>query len=235
MARHTWFLLLLALGVASAAPLWADIGPRPPLTEREVSNPQEYLVMKAEDVKVTLAGKAAHVVATFHFESIPLRRALLKMRVGFPRLRADQPYRNFKVLQSVDGSGTFGKSDRQAVETDRDPNPLFSAGLDADWFAWPVRLRGSNGAPMACRVDAQVSYDQDLTPIKGSRNSRFTYVLRSGAPWKESIGKATITVTADKPRIVSATPVGGVRQGNGLTWSLAEFEPTQDVVVVVKP
>ena len=235
MARHAWFLLLLVLGTVSAAPLWADIGPRPPITEQEVSNPQEYLAMKAEDVKVTIAGKAAHVVATFHFESIPLRRALLKMRVGFPRLRSDQPYRNFNVLQTVDGSGQFTASNRQAVESDKNPSPQFSAGLDAEWLAWLVRLHGSNGAPMACRVDAQVSYDQDLTPIKGSRNSRFTYVLRSGAPWKETIGKATITVSADKPRIVSATPQGGARQGNGMTWSLADFEPTQDVVVVVKP
>ena len=226
MPRRSGLILkLLSAMLLCVAPLGADVGPRPPLTEHEVSNPQDILTLKAEEVKIAIKGKTAHVDVSFDFESIPLRRTLMLLRIGFPHLKADQPYRNFAVTQSVRGSAP----QKPVVTADPNPNPKFSAGLNADWTSWPLHLAGSNGAPMSEPVHIQVSYDQDLS------DGRLTYVLRSGGGWKNgTIGKAVITVTTDKPGFISVAPEGAVTKGGTAKWTLENFKPLKDIVVVVK-
>ena len=222
----------------------ADIGPRRPISTREVSNPEQLLAMRDETVDVTIDRKRAtplaSVTARFHFE--PLQetwRQTLIMRLGFPQLNADKPLMAFQVWQQVYRrnaspptlTGDNRVSESQVVrEPARKDDP---SGLAASWWTWPLTFQGHYGAPSKDDVAVEVKYMQALTPAP-NKTWRYTYVLRSGAPWRDPIGAATVRVRVDEGSIVSASPAGGKVEGSTVTWTMSSFEPTQDIVVVVR-
>ena len=219
----------------------ADVGPRPPIQTQEVNDPEKYLTMRDETVKVEIVGHRAHVVADFHFETPqPLWRKKMRMRLGFPELVADQALLNFKVLQASSFGDPDGQSSADWTKSlstvgDIEPQEVgtgLSNGLKARWKTWPLLLTGSNGAPMKIAVRTRVTYDQDLTPT-GPGTWRFTYVLRSGAPWTGPIGAAAVTVDVPKGTILSSTPKGAAT-AHSANWSFKDFEPAEDVVVTIK-
>jgi hypothetical protein len=220
----TLLFVLLSLSVA-----WADVGPRPRIVPEEVNDSQNYLEMHDETVNVTIQGHRAHVVADFHFVTAQsLRRRIIDLRMGFPELTSDAPLQNLKVLQGIGYVDQLAAMDRVSH---LQPQPIgtgLSQGLHARWMTWPVRLVGSSGAPIKLDVRNRVSYDQELTP-EGAGKWRYTYVLRSGAPWVGPIGSAHIDVKVQGARVLSASP-----KTVGLHWSMSKFEPDQDIVVLVK-
>lgn len=226
-------LALTALWLPSIMPARGDIGPRPPIRTIEVKDPENYLVMKSETVDVTIDGHVARVTATFHFEGPDHYRETLAMRLGFPEMKADRPLKNFQVQQRIYVRNH--PSSKWTSISNFEPQPAGtgpSKSLAASWKTWPVVLQGHEGAPTLEDVEVRVTYDQELTPVSGKW--RYTYVLRSGAPWKNPIGKAEIKVAVKKGALVSASPAGATTGATGLGWILQNFEPTQDVVVVVK-
>ncbi len=71
------------------------------------------------------------------------------------------------------------------------------------------------------------------------RNNFFNYVLHTGANWNETIGKATIKVNIyDIPDedILHITPSGYTKEGNVISWTFTDFEPTlkEDIFVYYK-
>ena len=240
MTRMTRLLLgaatLAALALPTLPGARADVGPRRPVTRYEVSDPQNYLAMRDESVNVTIDGKhTATVEARFHFAQMqPAWRQTLVMRLGFPQLTTDAPLQDFKVKQAL-SAPNMRPSSLEAVD---DIKPQASGAEPsvppgASWLTWPLVLPGSHGAPMKLDVHTVVSYAQKLT-ARPNKTWRYTYVLRSGAPWRESIGSAEVTVSVKSGKIVSALPKGGVITGNTVTWSLKDIEPTEDVVVTVR-
>lgn len=213
----------------------ADIGPRRPITRVEVNDPQNYLAMRDETVNVTIdANRTASVEARFHFAQVnPAWRQTLVMRLGFPQLIADAPLQGFKVKQAM----TAADMQPANLDTVSDvtPQPATDASVPphASWLTWPLVIPGSSGAPMKFDVHAVVSYTQRLTP-RPNKTWRYTYVLRSGAPWTDPIGAADITVSVKSGKIVSALPKGGTINGTTVTWALKNLEPAEDVVVVVR-
>lgn len=219
---------------AAATVSRADVGPRPPMGHREVKDPENWLAMRDETVTVAIQGKVAHVTARFRFETVQSAyRSVVAMRLGFPELVADPPLRNFTVKQSVYWHG--GSADVLAPVDRLEAQPVgsgLSAGLKARWKTWALELPGSGGAPPRYDVDEEVRYDQDLAVSGGKR--RFTYVLRSGAPWKDPIGHARVQIDTGGAKVVSSIPAGAKRSGAVLVWELKSFEPTQDVTVLLK-
>lgn len=214
----------------------ADIGPRRPITRVEVKDPQNYLAMRDESVNVTIDAKhTARVEARFHFEMVaPAWRQTLAMRLGFPQLTADAPLTDFTVRQALTPPGVRPERlDAVSDITTQPPATDSSVPPDAAWLTWPLVFPGHEGPPMKQDVYAVVSYAQKLTQQR-DKTWRYTYVMRSGAPWKETIGAADITVTVKSGKIVSALPKGATIKANTVTWSLKNIEPTEDVVVVTR-
>lgn len=213
----------------------ADIGPRRPITRREVSDPQSRLAMRDETVTVTIdKTRVAHVEARFHFALVePAYRQTLAMRLGFPELFEDAPLEGFAVRQSV--YLREGQPDVLTPVRDISIEGPDGTGVPekAKWKSWPLVFEGHEGAPTEEDVAAVVTYTQKLTRLP-DRTWRYRYVLRSGAPWRDPIGAAEIRVTLAKGKVVSASPAGATVQGNVITWSLKNLEPTQDVVVIIR-
>jgi hypothetical protein len=232
MSRISATLLAAALGALLLVPARADIGPRPPITTREVSDPQNHLAMRDETVNVTIDGHKAQVKAFFHFASVQdVWRQSLAMRLGFPELLADRPLTRFVVKQRVYNRGGH-PTGWDAVTDIRPQGAGPGSPLKARWKTWPLFFQGHNGAPSREDVDTEVSYQQELTPVNG--RWRYTYVLRSGAPWSGPIGRASVHVVVKNARVVASAPPGAKASAGTLTWTFENLEPAQDIVVTVK-
>lgn len=228
--------MLGALVLPASSGARADIGPRRPISRVEVKDPENYLTMRDETVSVTIdPSRMAHVEARFHFALVsPAWRQTLAMRLGFPQLTADAPLSDFKVRQIITPPGV--RPERLEPVSDITPQPPAADGSlppRASWLTWPLVFAGHEGPPQPEDVHAVVTYTQKLTPQR-DKTWRYTYVLRSGAPWKAPIGAAQVTVTVKSGKIVSALPKGATIKGGTVTWSLKNIEPAQDVVVIVR-
>ena len=92
-----------------------------------------------------------------------------------------------------------------------------------DWFVWSMVY------PQGKTTAVHVSYQQQLEPGFNVSWSHVSYVLRTGALWNGSIGKATITMTSDSGALLSTDPAPGQQDGGKLVWSFENFKPTQDI------
>lgn len=67
----------------------------------------------------------------------------------------------------------------------------------------------------------------------------FTYILKTGATWKGSIGSLDITITlpgkATPPFLLKALPSGYTVKGNDIIYRLKNYEPDQNIVVDFLP
>lgn len=71
-------------------------------------------------------------------------------------------------------------------------------------------------------------------PLSGAEDLRFTYILKTGALWQGAIRSARITVRLGNlpfDQITGISPEGYSREGNRLTWSYTDFEPTEDIKI----
>lgn len=64
----------------------------------------------------------------------------------------------------------------------------------------------------------------------------FTYIMKTGAPWKGIIEEATVTLNhSDIPfeQITKISPPGFVRERRRIIWNFKNFEPTQNIEIEI--
>lgn len=229
-------LLMLGLVLACAAQVLGNAAPFPPRSTKELPNPGEWLAMRHERVHCVLTGASSTVDARFHFEATRgSRLSSFFLRMGFPRLRDQQPMEGFQVRQMVYPIGApEGALDAVAVSP-VGPVPAAAEVLPAlSWLTWEVPLPARPRGDHRNAVDVEVTYTQALTAQRKPDVYQFRYVLRSGAPWARRIGASEVVVDLQDQRLVSASPAGHARRANRLVWQWKDWEPKTDVVVVVK-
>jgi hypothetical protein len=100
-------------------------------------------------------------------------------------------------------------------------------GMSDYHFWWVKRVHFARGQTRVVvnRYTGELGFDS------GGHRS-FTYVLKTGASWKGSIGRARITcdVTGLKGAApLTFRPEGGIRTGDRITWDLRDLNPNEDI------
>jgi hypothetical protein len=89
------------------------------------------------------------------------------------------------------------------------------------------------------KVELSVSYrapllnDRYSVPAYGM--GLFTYRLTTGARWAGPIGDLRITVDHLHDALLYVAPAGYQREPGRLTWTLADHEPTEEVIIIPHP
>ncbi|MBP2018409.1 hypothetical protein J2Z79_001820 [Symbiobacterium terraclitae] len=161
-----------------------------------------------------------------------------EMLVGFPLFVIDPEQSIFgghiqDLRVEVDGQEVpveIRKSEYGKRNPDADP---------ADWAVYPVSFRA--GQPL----EMVVSYWMPVFPYGRTHDAPFwvSYVLRTGAYWAGTIGRAEAVVTLDKPiraedvradgRLHGTTP-GWTLEDGALRWVWEDVEPDFDLHLVME-
>ncbi|MCU0725920.1 MAG: hypothetical protein MUE73_09050 [Planctomycetes bacterium] len=235
-------LFLLSL----VAPASGDIAPEPEFGQSLAPREKTAVAMTAEEVTVTLAPEKALVRAVFHLEN---RGEGTSLEVGFPDVVSPASWssnappegvrrrmlRDFRV--TVDGRETEARH-RWLRESE---SPFGKAGSGRDGWLMAGWLLFDMTFARGQKRDVEVTYWVPYRPLYrpdllGTR--QFEYVLVTGAAWKGSIGKAIIDIRfaegLTRGHLGEVTPAGHVETKEGIRWSLADLEPTEDVRIAVR-
>ncbi|MBK8206372.1 MAG: hypothetical protein IPK87_06180 [Planctomycetes bacterium] len=218
--------MILLAAAACAAPLAADMGPKPRTTapglQFHAGDVKDINVeMTAEEVHLVLRkgeqGDRLDVTATFHMTNLG---DATSFEVGFPI----GPYKNMTGFKAVtDGT------EHQLKLIDRRPAKEGineeEAGMHVHdyWYVWDASYAAK------AKATHVITYSVDTWHYSEHRSTG--YILHSGAGWKNAIGKAVVTLkfdgklTADHLRSIG--PVANLEfKDDSFSWTFENLEPT---------
>lgn len=222
-----WLVVMLAFPSAARA----DIAPpaQPPGSNPQPGDEATQVRMLAETVLIDIqagapAGSLGQARVTADFTMRNLSQATESMAVRFP-IGASDGWSSINEIKDLQV-----KVDDKAVSTRRitgeDPN---GGSEPVAWSEFDVVF------PPGQEVHVQVKYTLEASgeyPFVW-----FTYILASGAGWKDSIGSADLIVRlpypandqnvlpGDEQGTIGTTP-GGSISGNEVRWHFEDLEPT---------
>lgn len=224
----------LLLALAAALPAFADIGPKPrseaPGLEATGDMKGVDVEMASEEVTLVL-GRADRdqwvdklsVEATFEMINTG---AAAKFEEGFPI----GPVKNMKGFRAeIDGKAVEPRlvdryEGRVKPVTEAEADKYDDSGRHDYWYVWDAEYPAG-----ATRVH-KVAYVLELFGYSEHRSA--SYVLSTGARWKNAIGRATVTFRCEKPlsldHVRSARPLSGAATADAITWTFEKLEPTED-------
>jgi len=224
----------LALGVALLLSFgevaMADIAPDPVQLDGTTR-------MTSESVTIEVDKEVARVTATFrlevgNLEKLRYCRALQEggsecgdwyyhFSLLWPVLDTqDGAFRDFAVTVNGEECDIWGDQEEEVP------------GIEPPISKW-IRISAPRMDKRPKKVEVVVKYTEVLKPRLGL--AQLTYVLRSGALWKDRIGSAVVTVKVrDGVVLGEATPPPKSAARDKLVWKFADFEPDKDISVVVR-
>lgn len=228
---------LLILTVAAA---WlADVAPDPVSRTGEALAPHRktQIEMTAEVVTITLGSEEARVKAVFSLKNTGKEGE--KLEVGFPtavmpgeysvsrekvdvKRWGDAVIRDFKA--SVDGKEVKAEA-KHANQT----KEYYVRG----WLCWTMEFDAGQARTV------EVSYrfatrDDNYTTSSPLRNRQATYILKTGAGWKNAIGSAKVILEFGEitdRHLIKAAPEPTSKEAGSWTWQWKDWEPDTDILL----
>ncbi len=246
--RNLSFLLCLATICLSAAVALGDIGPfpgrrpRPPV--RPVPSPEPELLpaldentqieMQSADVNAVLkpstepgqpASILAEVTCSFQLHCIAARLTTNRYTMSFPyTTEGDRGPKCQRFSVEIDGKKPGSVSEARWSVENGGNKPTEYLG-----YKWPTVI--GLGATQTVAVKCSL-----LLPATGN-TSDFTYILRTGATWRQPIGRETVRVRAEPGLRIAPVRAHDIRptaeSEKELVWELKDFVPKEDIHVEV--
>lgn len=241
--RRFWIALLLVLGLSAtclgdSAPL-APVGPHvQPLDSTTVRLAEERIEIflrrdTRHDARLSTSAVGEYRI-WFRFEP----EADEEMMVGFPLFIFDPEQAIFgahieNLRVEIDGREVATEVRESAVHQDADAGPV-------NWAVFPVTFRA--GQPL----EMVVSYTMNVLPYGKGYGAPLwvAYVLRTGAHWAGTIGRAEAVLAMDRPiraedirseeNPFRITTPGWVLEDGALRWVWEDVEPDFDIHVVLE-
>lgn len=214
-------LILLLAGL----PAWADVGPKPrqraPGLVPRGDMAGIEIEMTSEDVTLVLKAdgkRHERLVVDATFEMTNLGKAT-ELEEGFPI----GPVNNMeKFTVSLDGKAAKATAVNLGKKAEGDW-PLHEG---EDWWqVWQVSFAAGAKVTHAVHYELVLEHDFYTTVTTG-------YVLHTGAPWKNPIGRATVTLRVEGlslAHVYRAWPDAGFERGEKeLVWKREKFEPGEE-------
>ena len=253
--KYLWTLFALAivllLSPSSAA---ADAAPPPPPAGSDIypSIGNTNVRMVSEYVLIDIAGYSpepnghANVTATFYMQNMGDETEYMNVR--FPMFQSDW-YLPYEVIFNEEWcvySGTDNfiedikvKINEVTVSTDITSKTFLDQmnspndDGEAVYFTAPCWAYFDVEFPPGETVEIEVSYGvAGYDAYSTLEVTRFPYILKTGAAWFDTIGKAEIVARlpyeATDINILSCSPDCSI-SGTDITWTFEDFEPEQDI------
>jgi hypothetical protein len=242
------FAILIILFTSSVNPVQADVAPpeQPPGSNLAPGDETTQVQMLSETVLIEVQtapwpGVSLSSVVrdwakvTAHFTMLNQGQADEMMQVRFPLTNPRGwgdgwgEYPEIETIQVwVNGKSTSTREVTTPSPRGEDDPPILWAGFDVTF-------------PAGEQVEIEVRYSQRATGYHPQ--SVFTYILETGAGWKDAIGSAEFIVrvpyTASHENVLVEHSSGGFRfVGSDARWSFEELEPTQEDnlrVTIIEP
>ena len=226
---------LLSLVLSSAVS--ADIAPpqQPPGFNPEPGNEVTQVRMLAETVTIDVLAvdpPQAHFSAEFTMRNLGDNTETMAVR--FP-LAASDGWSNLLEIENIE---IMVNNQVVAHERVQGPEPIYGfEDKSAPWAEFDVSF------PPGEDVIISVAYDLDGTNYELETYTYFSYILSTGAGWKDTIGSGEITLRLPydaSPKNVILDETQDIPQFSGreARWSFSELEPTRGDnlhFVIVKP
>jgi len=125
--------------------------------------------------------------------------------------------RDFKIYDDgVEKEAKLEKAQDESAEAD---------GI-AEWYTWDIHFQGGEERKIVNTYRTQ-NYDAPWGRSTG-------YILKTGAPWKGTIGKAVITfelmdIAPSNIYADNTSPKGYRTDKNKVIWEMEDFEPTENI------
>ncbi|HEX8221403.1 MAG TPA: hypothetical protein VF914_19605 [Chloroflexia bacterium] len=225
-------LALLFAFAASATTGLADVAPprQPPGSNISPAEGTTQVRMQSEEVVLDVSANDDRAVAEVRCEFIMLNTsdAAEQMQVRFPLADPSGEGSGFGQYPEVRDfqASVDGKVVATGVITTE--NPTGTDRAPVRWATFDVTF------PPGEEVSIGVRYKTDGTGNPPAQ--QFTYILETGAGWKDSIGSADISVrlpyTATSENVLhyteGQTTSGGEFDGNFVRWHWDDLEPTRE-------
>lgn len=211
--------VIAAVLLFGLAPALADIGPKPTTSGstpaamgEDMPGIEVEMTEETVDLLLTRAGEKEdrlEVRAEFLMKN---HGETATFETGFPIGR----FRNFEAFSiEIDGK-----------PVDFDVVSRKQGRAREYWYAWQATYPGHAVSRHVVKYAVKVAR-RSVSP------SYAGYVLRTGAPWKGPIGKATVTLRCGEglsfDQFFRYKPnAGGRREADRVVWSFTNFEPTKD-------
>lgn len=244
-------LLILVLGglFALPRPVYADVAPpaQPPGSDidpggavTQVRMAQETVLLDVQTVYPESSQGQALVDAQFTMRN--LGDAGENLAVRFPLTDVSGEGDGFGNMPEIQDLAVW--VDGAAVETSRNTTPNPSAFLDTPipWAVFPVAF------PVGQDVIIEVRYTAEATAHQYDPAMSFSYILETGAGWRDTIGSADIIVRlpyeASPDNVLDSSgfqfdqQMMPVFSGQEARWHLENFEPDTNYnfrVIVTRP
>lgn len=226
--------LLIALALFGS-----DIAPDPVNRAGEALAPKiaTNVAMAAETVTITLHGDFAEVHAVFTMKNTTDKEETLE--VGFPSAAQPEGYEYSSKGIKVNAWGApaiyafKAKIDGQDVDAEpKDARHEKKVGI-VGWLCWSMTFAA--GQTRTVDVSYKIaSKDDNYTDPSALQNRQITYILKTGAGWKDAIGSATLVLQFDgltAANLGKVSPEPTSKTDKAWTWEMKNFEPDADVLV----
>lgn len=235
-------LVLLAVGASISR---ADIAPDPlgsGMTPRPRGESTD-VAMTAEEVELGLSKDRLAVKVTFHLENFGKETTF---EVGFPMNYKDE-LKDFTA--EIDGKASVPALKEQSEEG------WMGKMVFTYWLVWEMAFKPGekktvvvayhvqpNGAGFYIRENSSSSWDDYLggeEAAKAIERCSTGYILETGAPWKGSIGKATVRLKLEggltSANLREMSPPPSSRTATMVEWSFTDLEPTENILLEFCP
>lgn len=230
-------LVVITVLASFASPARADVAPpaQPPGANPEPGDETTQVRMVDEVVTLdVLADEPAHAHVTANFTMRNLGSQAESMAVRFPLGAAD----GFYGILEIQNFGVRVNEEPLSYQRVIQETEVYGQKTQMPWATFPVTfLPGEN-------VLIKISYDVLGTAWEYDNYVEFSYILETGAGWKDTIGSATIIVRlpyeASELNVVdlNKNPAMSGISGRDVAWTFKDLEPTLEdnfSVFVVKP
>jgi len=205
-------VLVPATALADPHPMSSGANPAPTV--------EAQVAMTAENLTIDMDPKSAAVRAVI---TLANQGPATRLVVGFPCAPGDDAGQidvpcKVPLKITARGKGVAAK--------------LVKAKTGSHW-EWPMQLAAAEQVELVVAYKAPLVNDRYNPPAQGM--GIFTYRLTTGARWANKIGKLDITVNHMHEALLYVSPAGYSRTPGRLTWSLTDYEPDEEVIVMPHP
>lgn len=235
--KLVWMALAVALVAITAAR--ADVAtPRPKWTT---------VRMAAEQVNITLGDAKVQVDATFEMQNLG---PAATVQMGYPVGQFETALNDFAVAADKEPVGgvrsqTGGSEPAMRRGGFGGGRPGGPAGPAAESYRFegPYKEWKVFNVPFAADQKRTIRVSYWVAPAKVVDAEKgallhYAYTLKTGATWKGKIDEAKISVKlggVSADRLVRVAPSGCQKDATGLSWTLKDFKPTDDIEITFRP
>jgi len=194
-------------------------------TVQPVQNNSVRMVEEKVHIQVYAGWSVVRCEFVFRNESLEAQNVLMGFPASMTGVGAERlvdettRLRNFKTYDN-------GIEKEAKLESDgkdgKDPSDI------AEWYTWNIRFQGEEERRIVNTYKTQ-NYNAPWSQKSG-------YILKTGAPWKGTIGKAVITFelmdnVPSKINQESTLPKGYRIDKNKVLWEMQDFEPVENITL----